>query len=275
MDHTVSLEMKHTHNCLMALCPGLPGWAPARKVEPIWILLKQETVSGSGISWAICKSAPCCRQITMPAPYHSVFTGQMPFLPPNQQRQRTEGSETETEHSETSSTRRNKRCKYVHMLTCTWVGTWAPRGRGKCLWAARSCQSEAGLCDHSVQHRTSTASYSHLHNRTAGTHTFLHVTQLWSYRGQLMTRHSMKPATAVVCQLVYLAVERAAQLTTEWREELTTTTAVMPAGHQHPARTAAEDHLTDTRTDRNTQEAGATRWMLSELAHPRTECLVN
>ena len=36
-------------------------------------LLEQETVSGSGISWAICKSAPCLRQITMPAPYHSVF----------------------------------------------------------------------------------------------------------------------------------------------------------------------------------------------------------
>jgi len=28
-----------------------------RKVKPIWILLKQETVSGSGISWNICKSA--------------------------------------------------------------------------------------------------------------------------------------------------------------------------------------------------------------------------
>ena len=40
---------------------------------PIWILLKQETVSGSVISWAICKSAPCCRQITMPVPHHSVF----------------------------------------------------------------------------------------------------------------------------------------------------------------------------------------------------------
>jgi len=26
--------------------------------EPIWILLKQETVSGSGMNWAICKSAP-------------------------------------------------------------------------------------------------------------------------------------------------------------------------------------------------------------------------
>jgi len=29
-------------------------------------------VSGSGISWAICKSAPRSRQITMPAPHHSV-----------------------------------------------------------------------------------------------------------------------------------------------------------------------------------------------------------
>ena len=44
-----------------------------QKDKPIWILLKQETVSGSGISWAICKSAPCPRQITTPAPYHSVF----------------------------------------------------------------------------------------------------------------------------------------------------------------------------------------------------------
>ena len=63
----------HTHTRLTALCPGLPGWASSRKVIPIWILLKQETVSGSGISWAICKSAPRSRQITMPAPHHSVF----------------------------------------------------------------------------------------------------------------------------------------------------------------------------------------------------------
>ena len=51
----------HTHTCLTTLCPGLPGWAGTRKVKPIWILLKQEAVSGSGISWAICKSAPCSR----------------------------------------------------------------------------------------------------------------------------------------------------------------------------------------------------------------------
>ena len=62
-----------THTHLMALCPGLPGWAGTRKVKPIWILLKQQTGSGSGISWAIYKSAPRSRQINMPAPYHSVF----------------------------------------------------------------------------------------------------------------------------------------------------------------------------------------------------------
>jgi len=52
---------------------GLPRWAGTRKLKQIWILLKQETVSGSGISWTICKSAPRSRHITMPAPHHSVF----------------------------------------------------------------------------------------------------------------------------------------------------------------------------------------------------------
>ena len=41
-------------------------WGGTRKVKPIWIFLKQETVSGSGISWAICSW-----QITMPEPHHS------------------------------------------------------------------------------------------------------------------------------------------------------------------------------------------------------------
>ena len=63
----------HTHTRLVALFPGLPGWAGTRKVKPIWILLKQESVSGSGISWAVCKSATRSRQITMPAPHHWVF----------------------------------------------------------------------------------------------------------------------------------------------------------------------------------------------------------
>ena len=71
-----------------SFCPGLLGWAGTRKVKPICILLKQKTVSGSGICWVICKSAPRSRQITMPAPHRSIFIDRMPFLSPNQQCQR-------------------------------------------------------------------------------------------------------------------------------------------------------------------------------------------
>jgi len=63
----------HTHTRLLALCPGLPRWAGTRKVKTIWILLEQETVSGSGISWTICKSASRSRQMTMPALHYSSF----------------------------------------------------------------------------------------------------------------------------------------------------------------------------------------------------------
>ena len=62
-----------THTRLTALCLGLPRWTGTTKVKPIWILLEQEIVSGSGISWATCKSAPRSRQITTPVPHHSVF----------------------------------------------------------------------------------------------------------------------------------------------------------------------------------------------------------
>jgi len=58
-----------------------------RKVKPVWIILKQETVSGNSIS----KSAPLSRQITMPVTHYSVFYRPDAFLPPNQQRQSSEG----------------------------------------------------------------------------------------------------------------------------------------------------------------------------------------
>ena len=63
----------HYYNHLTASFPGQPRLAGTRKVKPIWILLEQETVSGSGISWAICKSAPRSRQTTTPTPHHSFF----------------------------------------------------------------------------------------------------------------------------------------------------------------------------------------------------------
>ena len=80
----------HTHTYTqpfygpLGFCLGLPG----HKKDKINLdLLEQEMVSGSGISWAICKSAPWSRHKTTPASHYSVFTGWMPFLPPNQQHQ--------------------------------------------------------------------------------------------------------------------------------------------------------------------------------------------
>jgi len=50
-DHVSSVtsyDQQHTHTRLTALFSGLPRWAGTRKVEPIWILLKQETVASAG-----------------------------------------------------------------------------------------------------------------------------------------------------------------------------------------------------------------------------------
>ena len=48
-----------TTHILAAIFPGPPRWAATRKVKPIWILLKQETVSGNVISWAIYQHLVC------------------------------------------------------------------------------------------------------------------------------------------------------------------------------------------------------------------------
>ena len=71
LQQVFDLYLFFTH--LMTIFSGLAGWAGTRKVKPIRILLKQETKSGSGISWTICKSAPRSRQITTPACHHTVF----------------------------------------------------------------------------------------------------------------------------------------------------------------------------------------------------------
>jgi len=57
----------------MALFPGLPGVSRYQKGKTNLDLTEEERVNGSGINWAICKSAPRSRQITTPAPHHSVF----------------------------------------------------------------------------------------------------------------------------------------------------------------------------------------------------------
>jgi len=45
-------------------------------------ILEQETVSGNDISWAICKSAPCPRQITTPSPTTQFLQTRCPSCQP-------------------------------------------------------------------------------------------------------------------------------------------------------------------------------------------------
>jgi len=73
-------QSRNTYNCFMALLDFVrdyPGeLTPERKNQENKTnldLLEQEIVSGSGISWAICKSPPWPRHITMPASHHSSF----------------------------------------------------------------------------------------------------------------------------------------------------------------------------------------------------------
>jgi len=75
-------------------------------------LLEQEIVSGSGISWAICKSAPHSRQITMQASHHSVFY-RLDALPATQP--------TASMHRRMSEPQRKSKMQTSHMGTMCYV----------------------------------------------------------------------------------------------------------------------------------------------------------
>ena len=91
----------HTHTTILLLLLNLSKTTrvsryqkdKTRKGKTNLDLLEQEIVSGSGICWAMCKSASNPRQ---PRQHHTTqfFTGRMPFLLPNQQRESTEGNTT-------------------------------------------------------------------------------------------------------------------------------------------------------------------------------------
>jgi len=94
--------------------------------------MKQEIMrfwDGSGISWTISKqSAPHSRQITTSTPHHSIFTGRMLFLIPNQYCQIIEGSPTvtwmEVNIADTSYVGLHLFCKISrHMLPSAYTTT--------------------------------------------------------------------------------------------------------------------------------------------------------
>jgi len=125
----------HTHTHVLWLsgfCLRLHGWAGTRKVKPIWILLKQMIVSGSGISLAICKSAPCPRQITMLTPHQSVFYRPDALLLPNQQRQSNEGKSILLQYEDICKVTKfivEHRCETSPQLghwSHRWINHWCP-----------------------------------------------------------------------------------------------------------------------------------------------------
>jgi len=93
----LTISCSSTHTTVLLLFWNLSGttWVSSyqkcktRKVKTNLDLLEQEIVSGSGICWAICKSALHPGQPRQ-HPTTQFFTGRMPFLPPNQQRQSTD-----------------------------------------------------------------------------------------------------------------------------------------------------------------------------------------
>jgi len=82
--------LRDTH--LMASFSRTTGVSRHHKGISFWILMKQEMMGGSDISWTTCKfSAPHSREITIPAPHHS---WRMLFLMPIQQCQCTKGNKS-------------------------------------------------------------------------------------------------------------------------------------------------------------------------------------
>ena len=110
-------------------------------------------MSGSGIKWAICKSAPRSRQRTMPAPHHSCFTGRKPFLPPSQQRQSTEGTVAHIDSMKT------------HLSYMVWPVRRCP---GQCCRRAPAGWRTAGRTRRCGHRRKTPASHSRDWRPTAG-----------------------------------------------------------------------------------------------------------
>ena len=83
-----SSTVQHTHNRFMALFLG-PPWSAGARREPLDIMRQGKINRGTHTVWL---GATPSRLISAHLHQTPTFTGRMPFLPPNQQCQRTEGN---------------------------------------------------------------------------------------------------------------------------------------------------------------------------------------
>jgi len=137
----------HTHTTVLLLFWNMSGnrrvnryqKSKTRKVKTNLDLLEQERVSGSGICWAICKSATHPRQPRQ-HPTTQFFIGRIPFLPPNQQHQSTEGIAINMNHLPAS---RNG----TYKLHITANIRHLPASHNSCVHASYNgqCQTSTGF----------------------------------------------------------------------------------------------------------------------------------
>jgi len=99
---------------------------------------------GSGISWTICKSfTPHSKT---PVPHHSLFTGWMPFLLPNQQCQSTEGRPESWQ-----SLSNHQQIYTLRKRECAGVGLFEDIRRRSGWWVPACVQSHV---NHARRHRS-------------------------------------------------------------------------------------------------------------------------
>ena len=92
---TTSVQQNNNHFTASWTLSGTTWVSRYQKGKINLDLLEQEIVSGSGITWAImqiCTFSKTGNHASIPP--LSFFTGRIPFLPPNQQHQSTEGTIT-------------------------------------------------------------------------------------------------------------------------------------------------------------------------------------
>jgi len=81
----------HHHNCFMALFLGPPGWAGARR-ELLDFMVQGKINRGRHTDHPAGRHSIRTNQCLPPPSAPIFFTGQMLFLPPNQQHQSTKGN---------------------------------------------------------------------------------------------------------------------------------------------------------------------------------------
>jgi len=85
------LLLPHHHNRFTAPFLGPPGWTGARR-ELLDSMLQGKVNGGRRTNHPAGRHSIRTNQCPPPPSFPYFFTNQMPFLPPNQQRQRTEGN---------------------------------------------------------------------------------------------------------------------------------------------------------------------------------------